>query len=1227
MNILFTAKVDYVVSSHSQSNIMSWPNSWSSTQPPGLAPGYPPPMPSTQTVPASAPVPNYGVSSDQYNQWQWQQYQQQYAQWYALYGEKYAQQTGSTLPPVASPMPQTMPSVIHNPYLSAPPAVSTFTSISMTAPPPPSEPHPDELKLMKNRQKPPLPEEKSAEEIAFDVQFRKWEEEFETWKRTNINHPDKAAYTEYEQKYEDQRKKLLDHREQLRRKRIGQTVGTHSGVKESMAVTLMQPPPPPPSQATQAGISNLEVMNNGSREANISGKEKTRQNIDNAVNNLHLQNVFNYPANGGIPGLDLITESPPVPKKARIDENVINLVDDEAEAPPNVDKPCTDNMISSLLNDPNVNALLQLVGKTISGNGQNVNIGGTANSLVAALAQLTNNTNLGNQNNTQQSSVKSPNCTAAGNGVQTNVSRLVDTCSEGTNIKSSKESQSCNITQRSAESSLQYFNPRVPPPPLDIDLSRPPPSIRPSSKSNREQFDKKTEQLQENGSFNGRYSIEGTPLPKIPRFDRPPPPLATRAAEEYEIDPELGRPVAVPKPDWMTEEEYQEIYDRFEHVQSFDERKNKMEFAIQMLKQHKAREGMLPPEEQAGSNQTRISMPKPLVKTEEKIKSTEDFFQPQQVFDYSNCRNMTEVGHKMVAGRIIDYDHRGVSQNNANINNRFVNRRQGFRHMDKNKNLPEEGNENGLVSSTHRFDYNHSRVGNVSNIASADPAQLRQKWQLSNHPPSTDRSVSGIEKLAQMHLNPNPDESNPNYPSKFLLMNDNRPNCLSTKRGKRPSSIRKQKLKQIQQQKSNSILPANICKQEMVLALEDLSSDDGNEENTTNEDHNIQKGTPLVKQEPTDERPESEVSSLSSQNAYGSQMVDIDDLLLPPGRYSRPSRICLLIRGLPGSGKSYLARLIKNKEQSFSSSPRVLSLDDYFLVDKENEEIDEVTGKKVKSTHSLYEFDKDMEDIYIQNLIKAFKRTISERLFNFVIVDCCNHQLEIYCEFHNYARSNGFKVYTCTMQTDVEDCARQNIHGRTAAEIQVYADDWAMAPDEHVQINFSSLFVSEIENLSDTNTTIVDMELAAPEEESIAEKNVHQFEHVNTALNESNEDCPEVIAESELFASKWDHDASEQNLAKLDGISKPLKRQPTLEDYLQLDSDLEDDDECRDSVEGCRKKKRVRWADIEEQKAQKKMRDLGFVVGATNWSRMMDPTEGSSALTQTRYIARERKQS
>jgi len=47
---------------------------------------------------------------------------------------------------------------------------------------------------------------------------------------------------------------------------------------------------------------------------------------------------------------------------------------------------------------------------------------------------------------------------------------------------------------------------------------------------------------------------------------------------------------------------------------------------------------------------------------------------------------------------------------------------------------------------------------------------------------------------------------------------------------------------------------------------------------------------------------------------------------------------------------------------------------------------------------------------------------------------------------------------------------------------------------------------------------------------------------------------------------------------------------------------------------------KVRWADIEEGAAQIRMRDVGFIVGQTNWNRMLDPNAGQSALNRTKII-------
>ena len=41
------------------------------------------------------------------------------------------------------------------------------------------------------------------------------------------------------------------------------------------------------------------------------------------------------------------------------------------------------------------------------------------------------------------------------------------------------------------------------------------------------------------------------------------------------------------------------------------------------------------------------------------------------------------------------------------------------------------------------------------------------------------------------------------------------------------------------------------------------------------------------------------------------EVVKVEDLLILPGRRTRPPQIVVILRGLPGSGKTYVGKLIK----------------------------------------------------------------------------------------------------------------------------------------------------------------------------------------------------------------------------------------------------------------------------------------------------------------------------
>ena len=60
-------------------------------------------------------------------------------------------------------------------------------------------------------------------------------------------------------------------------------------------------------------------------------------------------------------------------------------------------------------------------------------------------------------------------------------------------------------------------------------------------------------------------------------------------------------------------------------------------------------------------------------------------------------------------------------------------------------------------------------------------------------------------------------------------------------------------------------------------------------------------------------------------------VTDAASIFLQPGRTTRPKRLAIVLRGLPGSGKSHIARKLKAIEtQQGGDAPRIHAIDDYF---------------------------------------------------------------------------------------------------------------------------------------------------------------------------------------------------------------------------------------------------------------------------------------------------------
>ncbi|KAJ8954818.1 hypothetical protein NQ314_007009 [Rhamnusium bicolor] len=338
--------------------------------------------------------------------------------------------------------------------------------------------------------------------------------------------------------------------------------------------------------------------------------------------------------------------------------------------------------------------------------------------------------------------------------------------------------------------------------------------------------------------------------------------------------------------------------------------------------------------------------------------------------------------------------------------------------------------------------------------------------------------------------------------------------------------------------------------------FEELSDDDMDFESGELQKHQQNRGERSASRSPILSNPPNPATN------FGERAM-IEDIINPPGRFNRAPRIVIILRGPPGSGKTFLAKLIKDKEvENGGSAPRILSLDDYFMVEHEKEVNED--GKMIKVKEMVYEYEAEMEESY-RNSFEILQENYNRR----------------------YAKQNGFQVYVCQMDLDPVLCTKRNIHNRSEAEIEECIAGWEPTPNHHPTVDASGLIQS--------SSAISDVEMEEVEQ---------QPEEVN----------PEKEPEDEV-RSKWDtFDCSSNNLAKLDGVSKPLRPSRTMEEYLQLEDEWEPTKPTKPG------QKRVRWADLEEQREQKKMRAIGFIVGHTNWDRMMDPTDGSSALTRTKYI-------
>lgn len=187
------------------------------------------------------------------------------------------------------------------------------------------------------------------------------------------------------------------------------------------------------------------------------------------------------------------------------------------------------------------------------------------------------------------------------------------------------------------------------------------------------------------------------------------------------------------------------------------------------------------------------------------------------------------------------------------------------------------------------------------------------------------------------------------------------------------------------------------------------------------------------------------------QEGPAKTVTDAASLFHKPGRASRPKRVAIVLRGLPGSGKSHTAKKLKDIEvQQGGDTPRIHAIDDYFVVEVEKEIEEEAFGKKPRKRticQMEYCYEADLEGTYKANLMQAFQRTVKEARFGMVLVDAPNVSAHDLKGYWSAGQHGGYEVYVVEMTgTTVEECHKRNIHNRSLADIQQAAAQWQETP-------------------------------------------------------------------------------------------------------------------------------------------------------------------------------------
>ncbi|KAK0586524.1 hypothetical protein LWI29_008368 [Acer saccharum] len=340
------------------------------------------------------------------------------------------------------------------------------------------------------------------------------------------------------------------------------------------------------------------------------------------------------------------------------------------------------------------------------------------------------------------------------------------------------------------------------------------------------------------------------------------------------------------------------------------------------------------------------------------------------------------------------------------------------------------------------------------------------------------------------------------------------------------------------------------------------------------------------------------------------KVVNALHLFKQPLRASRPDHIVIILRGLPGSGKSYLAKMLRDLEvENGGDAPRIHSMDDYFMTEVEKVEEGDVSqsSTSLRSKKAItkkvmeYCYEPEMEEAYRSSMLKAFKRTLEEGSFTFVIVDDRNLRVADFAQFWAVAKRSGYEAYILeATYKDPAGCAARNVHGLTFDEIEKMVEQWEEAPSLYLQLDIKTLFHGD--DLKESGIKEVDMDM---EDEDFDEGlSAQQGREPDNIIVPTTRD--DASADSPKDGKRWDPEEDHPT-----EVVKDLGRSKWSED---LDEDVAERSKVvkgnLNALSGLfqaygKEGKSVHWGD--------QVSDTGFSIGAAKKAKMLSLVIGPGA--------------